>query len=100
MNNGLKGRYLDQLEAWNQARKFASELIDAFYENGISNVLSRWSDNVSLPSKGEIKSLLNDVLFLDGRGTIDTVARSVMKWDGWTENCSASREQTRQKVVA
>jgi len=41
MNNGLDGRYMAQLEAWNNARQFAAELVRAFYENGMSDVLSR-----------------------------------------------------------
>lgn len=100
MNNGLNGRYLEQLEAWNTARRFASELVTAFNENNISAVLSRWSGSVTFPSISEIKSLLTDVLFLNGHDTIDTLARSVMKWEGWYENEIPSMNQnTRQKVV-
>lgn len=101
MNNGLHGRYLEQLEAWNEARRFASELISAFYEDGINSVLSRWTNGVSVPSRSEIKQLLNDVVFLDGHDTITKVARSVMKWDGWRENHSPSMsENSRKKVTA
>lgn len=99
MNNGLNGRYLEQLEAWNTARQFAAELLTAFYENGISGVLSRWQDSVSYPSKSEIKTMLNDVLFLDGHDTINQLARSVMKWDGWYENSVPSSGE-KQKVKA
>ena len=90
MNNGLRGRYLEQLEAWNNARQFASELVSAFYENDIGDVLSRWDVTVSFPSRSEIKSLLNDIVFLNGRDTIDTVARAVIEWDGWYENPTPS----------
>lgn len=99
MNNGLNGQYLEQLEAWNTARMFAAELIDAFGENNLSDVLSRWSGSVSFPSISEIKSLLSDVLFLNGHDTINKLARSVMKWDGWYENeTPAASQRTKVKV--
>jgi len=99
MNNGLRGRYLEQLEAWNRARQFAAELVSAFYEDGISDVLKRWKDTVSFPSKKTIKKILNNVVFLDGHDTINTVARSVMEWDGWYENPHPSMQSNRQKVT-
>jgi hypothetical protein len=99
MNNGLNGRYLEQLKAWNTARQFAAELIDAFGENELSGVLSRWSGSVSFPSISKIKSLLSDVLFLNGHDTINTLARSVMKWDGWYENQTPAQSQ-RTRVKA
>ena len=99
MNNGLHGRYMAQLEAWNNARKFAAELIDAFGEDNLSDVLSRWSGSVSFPSISEIKSLLSDVLFLNGHDTINKLARSVMDWDGWYENKTpATSQRTKVKV--
>lgn len=100
MNNGLNGRYMAQLEAWNNARKFAAELVEAFYENGISEVLSEWKETVSFPSLSEIKTLLNRVVFMNGHDTIDTIARSVIDWEGWEENTIPSMQSNRQKVVA
>lgn len=101
MDNGLRGRYLEQLEAWNTARQFAAELVEAFYENNISGVLSRWKDTVSFPSKESIKQILNNVVFLNGHDTIDTVARSVIDWEGWYENSTPSMNQnSKQKVMA
>lgn len=83
MNNGLRGRYLDQLEQWNRAREFAAELVEAFCNGSISDVLSKWSESVTFPPRSEIKKILNSVVFMDGRSTIDIVARSVIDWEGW-----------------
>lgn len=100
MNNGLRGRYLEQLEAWNKAREFAAELVRAFAKSGIRNVLSRWEDTVEFPSLSEIKQLLNKVVFLNGHDTINKVARSVMEWDGWYENPTPSMQNnSRTKVM-
>lgn len=89
-----------QLEAWNNARQFAAELVEAFYESGLSDVLSRWEETVSFPSLSEIKTLLNQVVFMNGDDTIDTIARSVIDWEGWEENTIPSMQSDRQKVVA
>lgn len=89
-----------QLEAWNNARQFAAELVEAFYENGLSDVLSKWEETVSFPSLSEIKTLLNRVVFMNGDDTIDTIARSVIDWEGWEENTTPSmRNNSRQKVT-
>lgn len=88
MNNGLHGQYLEQLEAWNEARKVASELVTAFNENALSEVLSDFRGVVNFPSLSEIKSLMVEVMFLDGRDTIDTLARKVMEW-GTVESTSS-----------
>jgi hypothetical protein len=94
MNNGLHGRYLEQLENWNEARKVAKELVRAFHRDALSEVVHRWKATVSFPSYSHIKSLLADVLFLGGRDTIDTVARAVMDWITLGENVEA-----REKVA-
>jgi hypothetical protein len=94
MNNGLHGRYLEQLEEWNESRTIAKELVRAFNENSLSGVTSRWSHRVNFPSISHIKSLLADVLFLGGNDTIDTVARAVMDWITLEENVKA-----REKVA-
>lgn len=99
MNNGLNGRYMAQLEAWNNARKFAAELVESFYENGVSDVLNKWEGEVSFPSLSEIKTLLNQVLFMNGNDTIDTIARSVIDWEGWEDNTIPSMQSSRRKVT-
>lgn len=88
MNNGLQGRYLDQLNAWNNARNFAAELVSAFKnsDESIQDVIRRWKNpDVSLPSLSQIKNVLSDVVFITGRSCIDRVARAAMKWDDWYE---------------
>lgn len=94
MNNGLHGRYLEQLEEWNTARTIAKELVRAFHRDNLSDVVIRWQGDVTFPSYSHIKSLLADVLFLGGRDTIDTVARAVMDWITLGKNVEA-----REKVA-
>lgn len=91
MDNGLRGRYLAQLEAWNEARQFASELVEAFSQDALSDVLSRWSNAANFPSLSAIKSLMADVMFLDGIDTINRVAQAVMDWDGWYGDDASTR---------
>jgi hypothetical protein len=94
MNNGLHGRYLEQLEQWNTARTVAKELVRAFRRDALNEVENRWKATVSFPSYSHIKSLLTEVLFLSGRDTIDTVARAVMDWITLGENV-----EVREKVT-
>jgi hypothetical protein len=100
MDNGLRGQYLEQLEAWNNARQFAAELVEAFCKNGIGDVLSRWKDTVSFPSRSEIKKLLNGVVFLGGHDTINQVARAVIEWEGWAKNPTPSMQSSSKQKVS
>lgn len=100
MDNGLHGRYLEQLEAWNDAREFAAELVRAFYNNGIKLTLQNWQEKADFPSISEVKSILNDVMFLDGHDTINKIAGEVMTWDGWYETPSTTSETTTRRVTA
>jgi hypothetical protein len=81
MNNGLNGRYVEQLKEWNHAREIAAELVRAFTENRLSDALGVLKKRMNIPSPDEVKRLLTDVLFLDGDDTVNTVARSVMEWE-------------------
>jgi hypothetical protein len=87
MNNGLNGRYLDQLEAWNLARKFSAELVTAFYDktSSLREVVKKWMEvkQASFPRLDELKQMVSNVLFLGGRDSIDTLARQVMGFKGW-----------------
>lgn len=78
MNNGLRGRYLEQLQAWNHARTVAAVLVQAFHENKLRRAIDHL--DVSIPSMSDLKKLLNNSVFLDGHSTINTVARGVMEW--------------------
>ncbi len=90
MNNGLHGRYLEQLEAWNEAREVASELVTAFNEDRVSKAVNDFSGDVNFPSLSDVKSLLVNVMFLDGRDTIDQMAREIMEW-GTVESSTTTK---------
>ncbi|AGM10844.1 hypothetical protein M192_gp035 [Halorubrum tailed phage 8] len=87
MNNGLHGRYLEQLEAWNLARQFSAELVTAFYDSArsIRSVVNKWMEvrNARFPRLDAIKQMVSNVLFLSGRDSIDNLARQVMGFEGW-----------------
>ncbi|QRD99713.1 hypothetical protein VOLN27_90 [Halorubrum virus VOLN27B] len=87
MNNGLHGRYLEQLEAWNLARQFSAELVTAFYDktHSLREVVSKWMDirDAVFPRLDAIKQMVSNVLFLNGRDSIDQLARQVMGFEGW-----------------
>jgi hypothetical protein len=87
MDNGLHGRYLDQLEAWNLARQFSAELMVAFYDKSRSlrGVVKEWMDvrDAVFPRLDAIKQMVSNVLFLNGRDSIDQLARQVMGFEGW-----------------
>ncbi|QIR31261.1 hypothetical protein M1M18_gp039 [Halorubrum virus Serpecor1] len=87
MDNGLHGRYLEQLEAWNLARQFSAELVTAFYDKARSlrEVVNKWMEvrEARFPRLDAIKQMVSNVLFLSGRDSIDNLARQVMGFDGW-----------------
>lgn len=86
MNNGLRGRYLNHLEAWNDARQFAADLIAAYYASGreLHDVLARWNQQaVEFPTLSELKRMVNRVLFNSARDAIDEIARAALTWSGW-----------------
>jgi len=87
MDNGLHGRYLEQLEAWNLARQFSAELVTAFYDKTtpLREVVKKWMEirNVVFPRLDAIKQMVSNVLFLSGRDSIDQLARQVMGFEGW-----------------
>jgi DNA repair protein RadC len=87
MDNGLHGRYLEQLEAWNLARQFSAELIAAFYDKtrSLRGVIQEWMElrNAVFPNLDTIKQMVSNVLFLNGRDSIDQLARQVMGFEGW-----------------
>lgn len=86
MNNGLQGRYQPQMAAWNQARAFAGELIEAFFagDESLTAVVDRWHENRPvLPSASELKDIINDVLFSSGEERVNRVAYHCMRQDGW-----------------
>ena len=84
MRNGLDGRYGVGLESWNNARSLAADLIECFYgsNRSFSEVLEEY--DFSFPSLSEIKQATNEVVFAKGREKIDTLARSIMRWDDWS----------------
>ncbi|AAL55030.1 hypothetical protein HfxHF1_150 [Halophage HF1] len=87
MDNGLHGRYLEQLEAWNLARQFSAELVTAFYDKtrSLRGVVKEWMDvrEAVFPRLDAIKQMVSNVLFLNGRDSIDQLARQVMGFEGW-----------------
>jgi hypothetical protein len=88
MDNGLRGRYLEQLEAWNNARQLAAEIVAAYGSSNrtIGHVLDEWGFQgigSAIPSISQIKKLMSEVVFLDGHSTIDKLARNIMDWQEW-----------------
>ncbi|UBF19423.1 hypothetical protein HRTV-10_gp94 [Halorubrum tailed virus 10] len=87
MDNGLHGRYLEQLEAWNLARQFSAELVAAFYDKtrSLRGVVKEWMEvrEAVFPRLDAIKQMVSNVLFLNGRDSIDQLARQVMGFEGW-----------------
>jgi hypothetical protein len=84
MRNGLNGRYGRGLESWNKARSLAADLIGVFYgsNKSFSTVLTEY--DFDFPEISEVKQAVNEVLFHSGRDKIDTLARSIMRWDNWS----------------
>lgn len=83
MRSGLEGRYGTGLESWNNARSLAADLIECFYGSNkpMSEILQEY--NFKFPSLSEVKKAVNEVVFHTGRDKIDTLARSIMRWDHW-----------------
>lgn len=87
MNNGLRGRYLPSLEAWNNARRFAADLVEAYHDgdHAIEKLISEWQIGHVLTSISPLKDLMSKALFLHGRNAIDKIARSLIQIDGWSD---------------
>lgn len=80
MNNGLNGRYLSQLEKWNQARSLAAKLIKAFYDSNLSEAVKDVDTVFVIPPVSELKSNLMEIVFINQETAVDNVARSIMQW--------------------
>lgn len=80
MDNGLDGRYPDQLQQWNQSRKLAANLIAAFYNGSLKTTIENTDTEVEFPPFGDLKSLLMEVIYMDGNDSVDKVAKSIIEW--------------------
>lgn len=81
MDNGLNGRYSSQLEKWNKARKAASRIVEAFYDETLAAAVAIWEEEFTLPSVQEVKSTVNKVVFLSSDAQVNKVARAILEWD-------------------
>ena len=88
MNNGLDGRYMAALQAWNDARAMASEIAKAVYDSdrSVQNVLDHWNTDADFPPAGQFATKVMMQSTSDGRTEIDSLARWIMGFDGWMDS--------------